>query len=303
MNKDNSNIKTLLLGSFFASLSATLGGSTFVFTRYVVDSIDPFTLSFVRYGLTGLILFLLSISVFIKKKFDKNDFIPMCFLGLSMITLFPNFMALGLEHTTAARAGLLYATMPLCTIIIAYLFKIEKITLNKSLAVLIAITGVTFCMSEKVDSNFSQTLKGDFLMMTGVFAASCFTVFSGKYLKKYGNIPVMIYVIFIGTLINFSLSLSFGSIYESFYQINEFQLAALAMLIIPGGVIMMYCWGKALQMITPTQAAISLGFNPLSAILLGAIILNEQITFRLFVGFLSIIIAIVLVNWNVQKKN
>ena len=303
MNKDNSNIKTLLLGSFFASLSATLGGSTFVFTRYVVDSIDPFTLSFVRYGLTGLILFLLSISVFIKKKFDRNDFIPMCFLGLSMITLFPNFMALGLEHTTAARAGLLYATMPLCTIIIAYLFKIEKITLNKSLAVLIAITGVTFCMSEKVDSNFSQTLKGDFLMMTGVFAASCFTVFSGKYLKKYGNIPVMIYVIFIGTLINFSLSLSFGSIYESFYQINEFELAALAMLIIPGGVIMMYCWGKALQMITPTQAAISLGFNPLSAILLGAIILNEQVTFRLFVGFLSIIIAIVLVNWNVQKKN
>lgn len=303
MNKDNFNIKTLLLGSFFASLSATLGGSTFVFTRYVVDSIDPFTLSFVRYGLTGLILFLLSISVFIKKKFDRNDFIPMCFLGLSMITLFPNFMALGLEHTTAARAGLLYATMPLCTIIIAYLFKIEKITLNKSLAVLIAITGVTFCMSEKVDSNFSQTLKGDFLMMTGVFAASCFTVFSGKYLKKYGNIPVMIYVIFIGTLINFSLSLSFGSIYESFYQINEFELAALAMLIIPGGVIMMYCWGKALQMITPTQAAISLGFNPLSAILLGAIILNEQITFRLFVGFLSIIIAIVLVNWNVQKKN
>ena len=303
MNKDNSNIKTLLLGSFFASLSATLGGSTFVFTRYVVDSIDPFTLSFVRYGLTGLILFLLSISVFIKKKFDKNDFIPMCFLGLSMITLFPNFMALGLEHTTAARAGLLYATMPLCTIIIAYLFKIEKITLNKSLAVLIAITGVTFCMSEKVDSNFSQTLKGDFLMMTGVFAASCFTVFSGKYLKKYGNIPVMIYVIFIGTLINFSLSLSFGSIYESLYQINEFELVALAMLIIPGGVIMMYCWGKALQMITPTQAAISLGFNPLSAILLGAIILNEQITFRLFVGFLSIIIAIILVNWSTQKEN
>ena len=303
MNKDNSNIKTLLLGSFFASLSATLGGSTFVFTRYVVDSIDPFTLSFVRYGLTGLILFLLSISVFIKKKFDRNDFIPMCFLGLSMITLFPNFMALGLEHTTAARAGLLYATMPLCTIIIAYLFKIEKITLNKSLAVLIAITGVTFCMSEKVDSNFSQTLKGDFLMMTGVFAASCFTVFSGKYLKKYGNIPVMIYVIFIGTLINFSLSLSFGSIYERFYQINEFQLAGLAMLIIPGGVIMMYCWGKALQMITPTQAAISLGFNPLSAILLGAIILNEQITFKLIVGFLSIIIAIILVNWGTQKEN
>ena len=303
MNKDNSNIKILLLGSFYASLSAILGGSTFVFTRYVVDSIDPFTLSFVRYGLTGLILFLITISAFIKKKFDKTDLLPMSFLGLSMITLFPNFMALGLEYTTAARAGLLYATMPLCTIIIAYFFKIEKITINKSLAVLIAIAGVTFCMSEKVDSDFNQTLKGDFLMMIGVLAASCFTVFSGKYLKKYGNIPVMIYVIFIGTLLNFSLSISFGSIYKSFYQINEFELAALGMLIIPGGVLMMYCWGKALQIISPTQAAISLGFNPLSAILLGSIILNEQITFRLIIGFISIIIAIILVNWKVKKKN
>jgi drug/metabolite transporter (DMT)-like permease len=269
----------------------------------VVDSIDPFTLSFVRYGLTGLILFLITISTFIKKKFDKTDLLPMSVLGLSMITLFPNFMALGLEYTTAARAGLLYATMPLCTIIIAYFFKIEKITINKSLAVLIAIAGVTFCMSEKVDSDFNQTLKGDFLMMIGVLAASCFTVFSGKYLKKYGNIPVMIYVIFIGTLINFSLSISFGSIYKSFYQINEFELAALGMLIIPGGVLMMYCWGKALQIISPTQAAISLGFNPLSAILLGSIILNEQITFRLIVGFISIIIAIILVNWKVKRKN
>jgi drug/metabolite transporter (DMT)-like permease len=44
---------------------------------------------------------------------------------------------------------------------------------------------------------------------------------------------------------------------------------------------MMYCWGKALQLITPTQAAISLGFNPLSAIFLGSILLNENITIRM----------------------
>ena len=302
MNKDKTILKTLLLGSFFASLSAMLGGSTFVFTRYVVDSIDPFTLSFLRYGLTGLILFLLSISVYMNKKFAKADLIPMCFLGLAMITLFPNFMALGLEHTTAARAGLLYATMPLCTIIIAYFFNIEKITLNKSLAVLLAILGVSFCMSERVDNNFQDTLKGDFLMMIGVLSASCFTVFSGKYLKKYGNIPVMIFVILIGTIINLIISMIFGNSIISLLEINKFEAAALLMLIIPGGVVMMYCWGKALQLISPTQAAISLGFNPLTAILLGSIILNEEITFKLSVGFISILTAIILANWKSKIK-
>ena len=302
MNKDKTILKTLLLGSFFASLSALLGGSTFVFTRYVVDSIDPYTLSFLRYGLTGLILFLLSISVYMNKKFAKADLIPMCFLGLAMITLFPNFMALGLEHTTAARAGLLYATMPLCTIIIAYFFNIEKITLNKSLAVLLAILGVSFCMSERVDNNFHDTLKGDFLMMIGVLSASCFTVFSGKYLKKYGNIPVMIFVILIGTILNLIISMIFGNSITSLLEINKFEAAALLMLIIPGGVVMMYCWGKALQLISPTQAAISLGFNPLSAILLGSIILNEEITFKVGVGFISILIAIILANWKSKIK-
>ena len=302
MNKDKTILKTLLLGSFFASLSAMLGGSTFVFTRYVVDSIDPFTLSFLRYGLTGLILFLLSISVYMNKKFAKADLIPMCFLGLAMITLFPNFMALGLEHTTAARAGLLYATMPLCTIIIAYFFNIEKITLNKSLAVLLAILGVSFCMSERVDNNFQDTLKGDFLMMIGVLSASCFTVFSGKYLKKYGNIPVMIFVILIGTILNLIISMIFGNSILSLLEISKFEAAALLMLIIPGGVVMMYCWGKALQLISPTQAAISLGFNPLSAILLGSIILNEEITFKLGVGFISILMAIILANWKSKIK-
>jgi drug/metabolite transporter (DMT)-like permease len=302
MNKDKTILKTLLLGSFFASLSAMLGGSTFVFTRYVVDSIDPFTLSFLRYGMTGLILFLLSISVYMNKKFAKADLIPMCFLGLAMITLFPNFMALGLEHTTAARAGLLYATMPLCTIIIAYFFNIEKITLNKSLAVLLAILGVSFCMSERVDNNFQDTLKGDFLMMIGVLSASCFTVFSGKYLKKYGNIPVMIFVILIGTILNLIISMIFGNSIISLLEINKFEAAALLMLIIPGGVVMMYCWGKALQLISPTQAAISLGFNPLTAILLGSIILNEEITFKLGIGFISILMAIILANWKSKIK-
>ena len=301
MNKDKTVLSNVLLGSFLASLSATLGGSTFVFTRFLIDNIDPFTLSFIRYGLTGLILFLISASVFLKIKFDKKDLLSMGLLGIAMVTIFPNFMALGLEHTTASRAGLLYATMPLCTIIIAYLFKIEKLTINKSIAVILAITGVIFCISEKVDNNFNDTLKGDFLMMLGVISASCFTVFSGKYLKKYGNIPVMIYIIFIGSFFSFLLSTSFGNPLSNLITLNNYELIALGMLILPGGALMMYCWGKALQLITPTQAAISLGFNPLSAILLGSIILNEAITIRLLIGFIAIVMAIVIANWNFKK--
>ena len=111
----------------------------------------------------------------------------------------------------------------------------------------------------------------------------------------------MIYAIAVGALLSFLITLSFGSPLKNLYFIDEIQIYALLMLIIPGGVLMLYCWGKALQLISPTQAAISLGFNPLSAILLGSIILNEEITLRLILGFLSIVIAITLANWKLNK--
>ena len=56
--------------------------------------------------------------------------------------------------------------------------------------------------------------------MIGVIAVSCFTVFLGKYPNKYGNIPVMIYVMGTGTLINFLITVFFSSSFENIYQIG-----------------------------------------------------------------------------------
>ena len=69
------------------------------------------------------------------------------------------------------------------------------------------------------------------------------------------------------------------------------------MLIVPSGVLMMYLWGKALQIISPTQASITLGFNPISATILGNFILNEIISSRIFVAIGLIVIAIFVSNW------
>ena len=50
-------------------------------------------------------------------------------------------------------------------------------------------------------------------------------------------------------------------------------------------------------MISPTQASITLGFNPISTTILGHIILNEIISSRIFVAIVLIIIAIFVSNW------
>ena len=68
------------------------------------------------------------------------------------------------------------------------------------------------------------------------------------------------------------------------------------MLAVPGGALMMYSWGRALLIITPTQAAVALGFNPLTAMLLGFLLIGEEITIRFLAGFIMVVSAVVLSN-------
>ena len=64
----------------------------------------------------------------------------------------------------------------------------------------------------------------------------------------------------------------------------------------------MYSWGRALLIITPTQAAISLGFNPLTAMLLGFLLIGEEITIRFLTGFILVVSAVVLSNFSFSFK-
>ena len=56
-----------------------------------------------------------------------------------------------------------------------------------------------------------------------------------------------------------------------------------------------FCWGKALQHASPTQATLCMGFHPLTAMLLGSLMLEEQITLSLFIGFFLVFIAILFI--------
>ena len=286
-----------LLGCICSSLSAMLGGTTFVFTRSLVNFLDPITISFVRYGLTGLLFLMFFFIRFKKITFQKEDLIYLTIIGIFMFTLFPIFMALGLEITTSSRAGLLYATMPIFTIVIAYICKIESFSFAKLLSVIIAFLGVYFCLSEFIDPTAPHPIKGDILMTIGVISASVFTVFSGKFLIKYGNVNVLIFTLFSGSISTFFISFLFGSEISNIFFLSNINYFFLFMLIIPGGVLMMFLWGKALQMISPTQASITLGFNPITATILGHFILNEVISSRIFVAILLIIVAIFISNW------
>jgi drug/metabolite transporter (DMT)-like permease len=284
--------KILVIGFFWASVSTVIGGMTVALTRLIIDQSDPLSLAFLRYGLGGLVV--AGILVMTKKppKIREGDWLPIIGLGIIMFAAFPYFMAKSLEDTTAARGALLFAAMPLITIFLGAIFKVEKLTVTKSIAVIIAMIGTAIALGENIDEIAPNALTGDAFMFLGMASVSVFNVFSKKYLMHYGNLAVMTYTLFFGVITLFILAIFFGKPFSGSISFDLEGWFVIILLAVPGGAVMFLTWGRALQMISPTQAAIATGFNPVTAIMLGAWLLSEPVSLRLLCGFALILVAI-----------
>ena len=293
--------RTLILGVLSACASTILGGTTVVFTRMIISQTDPLTLTFSRYGIAAFVLALLFFSYSRFPKFERRDLLVLGVIGLFMFAAFPFFMARALQDTTAARGGLIFATMPVLTMIMAAIFGIERLTRLKLAAVVCAVTGTIVALGENVGDVAPQALRGDILMILGMLCASTFNVFSGRYLKRYGTLPVLIYTMFIGAGMLFVLATIIEQPFSGGLAFDPTGWGLLLLLAIPGGTFMLYFWARALRVITPTQAAVTVGMNPLTAILLGAWILSEPITLRVIIGFALLFAAILLASRPTEK--
>ena len=68
------------------------------------------------------------------------------------------------------------------------------------------------------------------------------------------------------------------------------------MLAIPGGALVIWSWGRAVYTISPTQAAVTVGLNPVVAIAIAVVLLSEPFSVRVIGGLALILAAIMVAN-------
>ena len=293
MNPRNLRFPPVVAGVLLACTSTMLGGVTVVLTRLVISQSDSLTFAAVRYGLAAIFLLgVLLISTRIPR-FTRRDLIWLTIFGVIMFTGFPYFMTRALEDTTAARGALMFATLPLVTILIGTLFRVERLTVRKIAGIAIAITGSTIVLGQDAGVTAPDALRGDIFMFLAILCAAAFNVFSPRYLARYGNLPIVVLTMIVGTTVLSVLAIAFGSPFSGSLDFDLTGWFVMFLLAIPGAAAMTFMWGRALQIITPTQATITVGLNPVTALLLGGWILSEPVTLRIAAGVALLIVAIV----------
>lgn len=212
--------------------------------------------------------------------------------GILFFVLFPWAFNASLQHIPAARGAVGLATIPIQTLIVATVFGREQLTSNKIVGVLLAFSGIIVAFGTAAfGRGSSDYLVGDGLMLLGVLCAAIYSVFSRATLMRHG--PVFVTALAMAFAV--AALLPFVGLHRGLSTLPAFShkgwIAVLFLGTIAGAVqFSLFMW--ALRWLPPTTTVLYLTLNPITAMVLGIMVLGESLTLELIVGMALVLIGI-----------
>jgi len=283
-------IRNQRLGVLIAIVSSCVGGTAAAVTRYLAGSVDPLTLAILRWGIGFLCV--LPVALLLRVRWPRrNDWPGIACLGLAFFGLFFILYNVAVSYTTAARASLALATLPLQTMLVGGLFGIEKLTRRKSLGVAVAVFGVLGTLASGLSAAPVGAWRGELIMMMAAFCMACYNVWSRPFIQRSSVLGFLTVGMGFGAtaLIVVGLLTNRVTILAGFSVRQWLSVIYLGMV---GGAISFILWALALERATPTRVASTMAVNPIAAALLASQLVGEPIAPRLIFGLVAVLAGI-----------
>jgi drug/metabolite transporter (DMT)-like permease len=278
------------IGVSIALVSSCLGGSAAAITRYLVGHADPIALAILRWGI-GFIC-LLPVALVLKVRWPpRRDWPAVALLGLCFFGLFFVLYNIAIGFTTAARASLALATLPLHTMVVGTLLGIEPLTMRKSAGVGIAVLGVAAALASGLSAAPPGAWRGELIMTGAVLCMAFYNVWSRPFMQRSSALGFLT----VGMGAGAAALILVGSLTGSVAALRGFgapQWIAGAYLGIGGGALAFILWVMALERATPTRVASTMTVNPIAAAVLANWLVGEPITLNLVLGLGAVFVGI-----------
>jgi drug/metabolite transporter (DMT)-like permease len=270
------------IGILMAMLSSSIGGGATAFIRFMVGSTDPVTLATVRFG-SGFLL-LLPLAFWLRNPWPKGrDWAGVILLGVLFFGLCFALFNWALSFTTAARGALAMSTLPLLTMLAGAVLGVERLTLRKSLGVLVAIGGTTVALVAGLTAAPLGAWRGDLIMLAVALCMALYSVWSRPFIRRSGPLSYVTATMGAGSACLAVITWIDGGFaeivgYDATQWLAIFYLGAIA------SSLSFFLWVSALERTTPTRVASTLTLNPVVASVLAALLLEEPIGLNLVIA-------------------
>lgn len=283
-----------LLGILLIAISASAFGTLAIFGRYAhEDGIDIFTLLFLRFGISALIMTL--VLALRRERFPRGKILAQL-IGMGALGYVgQSFSYLtAINYASAGLVALLLYLYPFFVTVLSMIFLHEKATPIKIAALALALVGTALT----VDPQGGQ-LVGALLAIAAALIYSVYIVVGAGVTKRVSAVQSSV-VIFAsaGTVYGF-LALFNGA---HFPASNAGWFAVGGMILI-ATLIAVVAFLAGLEMVGPINAAMLSTLEPVVTVLLAAWLFDEKLGTIVLLGGGLILVAVILLTGSEMQKN
>ncbi len=266
-----------------------LWGGSFFFVGIAVKELPPLTIVMLRVSIAALAL--LTVCKVMGYRLPKTPGVIRAFFGMGLLNNIIPFSLIvwGQTHIASGVASILNATTPLFTVIVAHLLTSdEKISVNKFVGIVMGFVGVATMIGPAALTGESSSLWGQ-LAILGAAVSYSFAGIFGRRFKATGVAPIVtatgqisassLVLIPVAFIIDkpWLLPIPSGAAWSALFGIALLS-TALAYLI----------FFRILSSAGATNLALVTFLIPVSAILMGSLVLGEQLEAKHFIGMAMI---------------
>ena len=279
-----------------------LWGTTYLALRVGVTQFPPFLFSMIRFLMAGPIL--IGIMLLLGKRIpSRNIMKDQAVGGLLMCTLGVSVVGWAEVNVSSGLAAIICSMIPSWIIVVnLFMNKEERPTFMILLGFLIGLMGILLIFRE----NLVQLYKPAYLksIIAIFFANLCWAI--GTVLMKKrsgGSDPFMNagWQMLFGGLFLIPLSLLLDD-YSSIKWTTEIAFS-LSYLMLIGSVAAYACYFYAIKKLPMTIVSLYAYINPIIAVLLGWVVLDEKLNARILTAIVITLLGIYIVNKGYQIKN
>jgi drug/metabolite transporter (DMT)-like permease len=273
-------------------LAVMFWGLSFVATKIALESIPVFTLIFIRFFLSSIFFGLL----ILKRGFPR--FSPKCRRLILLTALFEpvlyfTFETMGLKYTSAPKASLIIAMIPMMVLVLATFVLKERARKTGFFGILISLIGIWFLVTGTRDFNwdFQGALIGDLLIFGAVFSASIYIICARHLGKKYSSVEITTMQTLYGAMF-FTVPFVWELPEVHWSLISGRSIAALVYLTVFATIAAYLLYNHALTKIPAAKASVFINGIPLVTITGAWFLLEETLTLVQAGGGFLVLIAI-----------
>ena len=289
----------------FLAFSAVyvIWGSTYLAIRYAIETIPPFFMMGTRSVIAGSILYFWSRTrgaVTLQRKYLPSLFI----IGVLFFLIGHGLLAWAQQRVPSGLAAVLVASEPLWIFLVeSFFIRDSKIKAKGITGLVLGFAGIVYLISatKGIDTSSADTISSIAIVL-GAFSWSIGAVYS-----RVAKLPT-------SSMLSAGMELIIGGMFlilagfllgeaETFHiaAISLRSLLGIAYLIIFGSVITFSAYTWLLSRTSATRISTHTYVNPVIAVFLGWVIVDEAITVELLIATVIIVVSVYLV-LNDQRK-